>query len=1013
VLPETVNAQVQKVSGKITDEQGNAIAGAVVSAAEGRYTAVSDSAGQFTVNNNIIDDLYVEAAGFEPRLVSVSGMKAQNGVVQLTAALYMNERRDQVSVPFGTLSKRRIVGAVNNIQMDDYAGKYTDRNYWTLINATGLGMFSSTDVRGMGSTVVIDGLVRDGNSAVVNFSDMINANEIEEITVLKDAASKMLYGAMADKGIILIKTRHGEAHKRRMNFTYESSLGVPISYPNYLKAADYMILYNEANKNDGKPIVYSWEDIENTRNGSDPLTYPDVDYYRGHEFLDRVKPQQRLQADFSGGNRVAQYYLNMSYLNSRSLLKEGEGSKQSTNRFNVHGSINMQINDFIKASLDGMAIFNAYHGPYYKSVNFWNLSTSERVNAYPLLIPVDEVREEDREIVDEAVRQRSLIRGRYLAGGNRNFTQNLLGDLNLGGYDNTMDRLMNINIGIEVNLKKITDGLSFTTYFGSDNYNQYATRQINGYAVYNPTRQSDGAIALEKVGDNDFVGKQTMNNIAFYRRYGWINTLGYRRIFSEKHDINATLNSYMNTYKQSGFINTERHLNFGGRFNYMYDNRWIAEYSGAYIGSPYFRDGRRWGYAQSLGGGWILSEEDMLKNIQWLNWLKLKATWGNTKSYELSAFSGFHMFENTYTAGSAYNYGDGNGANNAMTITYGNGDLSWVQRNELNIGVETSLFNRWLFVEANYFNSLHYDIPERPVNAYPSYLGGANFIPVENYGRQREQGIEAGINFSRKIGELQLNIGAKAIYIVPKILVTDELAYNRDEQYLRKTGTSPFALWGLVAEGLYTQEEIDRINDPADGDVVRPGFGIVRAGDIKYLDQNNDKKIDNDDVRVLGSSHATANYGLTLNITWRQWNLFACFTAQTGISSFFRSNYYNVSGEMKYPAHLTGRWAYDPATGTDTRSTATYPRLTVSEDANNFRNSTYWLGSRNYLSMPALQLTYAFGDKITNALRMKTLNVFARGQNLFMAGPNADKLRLNVGSEPQMRWYYFGLTAEF
>ncbi|MDR0697968.1 MAG: SusC/RagA family TonB-linked outer membrane protein [Tannerella sp.] len=1000
VAPFTADAQTageKNIAASIIGADGKSVAETVIPAMEGRIsTKLPQTSGKSPQSPTEHDP----------------APATPNGAIQSKKTVYLADSSDQVSVPFDVLSKRRITGAVAVIRMNDFKEAYTDRNYWTLVRAGAMGLFSATDVRGTGSVIIIDGLVRDGNSAVVSFSDMITSSEIEEVTVLKDAASRILYGSLADAGIIMIKTRRGEAYKPRMNFMYESAFGVPISYPNYLKAADYMILYNEARKNDGLLPIYSWEDIENTRNSIDPVKYPDVDYYRGNEFLARVKPQQRIQAEFTGGNSAAQYYLNLGYLNSNSLLKEGEGADQSTNRFNVHGAMDVKINEYIKTTLDGTAIFNAYHGPNYQSVNFWNLSTSQRVNAYPLLIPINRIREEDIGLVEEAARQRSIIKENYLLGGDRNFMQNLLGDFNLGGYDNTMDRLMNVNIGVDVNLKQIADGLSFKTYFGSDNYNQYAIRQINRYAVYNPVEQNDGMLAVEKIGDNDFVGEQTMNNIAFYRRYGWINTLNYNRILASKHDINAVLISHLNTYKQSGFINTERHANFGLRANYLYDNRLIAEYSSAYIGSPYFKDGRRWGYAQSVGAGWILSEEKFTANLPFPDYLKLKVTWANTKSYHHSSFNSFHLFENTYTAGSVYNYGNGTGANNAVTVNYGNDNISWVQRSEFNAGVETAIFNRTVFVEMNYFNSLHYGIPERPVNTYPEYFGGGNFIPVENYGRQHEQGFEAGVNFSHKSGEWQLNAGINMIYIAPRILTTDELLYPPEEQYLSKKGTSPFAQWGLIAEGLYTQEEIDRINHP-DEDAVRPTFGTVRAGDIKYRDLNSDKKIDSEDVTVIGSSHATAGYGLTVGAAWRNLTLWAYFAAQRGKSGFFRGNYYNVTGEMKYPAHLTGRWAYDPETGVDTRSTATYPRLTTAEEANNFRNSTWWLGTHNSVSMPALQLGYSFDRKITGALRMKKLTVFVRGQNLFMIGPNAAKLQLNVGSEPQMRWYYAGLNAEF
>jgi len=926
---------------------------------------------------------------------------------------YIEGKNDQVNVAFGTQSKRRIVGAVSNIRLDDYKDIYNDRNFWTLVNASSLGNFSATDVRGAGSVILIDGLVRDSRSAIANLSDMINADEIEEITILKDAASKMLYGALADKGIIMIKTRRGEANKHKMNFTYECGLGSPISYPNYLKAADYMILYNEARQNDGLTPFYSYTDIENTRNGVDPVAYPDVDYYRDKTFLHSLVPQQRFQGEFIGGNEVAQYYLNLGYMNTQSLLKTGEANSQSTNRFNVHGAVDVKLTNFIKVTLDGTAIFNAYHGPYWKTLDFWNLTTSERVNAYPLLIPIDRIRPEDAEIIDEARTQRSIINDAYLLGGSSGFTQNnrqnIYGDLNLGGYENTMDRLMNVNIGIDVNLKGIADGLSYRTYFGTDHYNRYVTSQTNEYAVYIPEIESDGSIKISKEGNNNFVGSQNMTGVSFSRRYGWTNAFTYDRTFSDKHQLNAELTSLYYTYQESDTIYSDRNMNFGFRANYMYNKRYVAEYSSTYIGSSFLKNGNRWGYAQALGAAWIASEEDFLKDIHGLDYLKIKASWGNTKSDRSDGYTNYHLFENTYLAGAVYNYGDGNGKNNMMILGSGNPNLTFTQSNELNAGFETSLIKHKLFIEANYFNNLRYGIVERLTSSYPAYLGGENFIPSDNYGRRREQGVEVGLNFRKKFGEFNINAGLNAIWASTKILRTNEDNYGPNMAYRQSVGKSYWSVWGLQADGLYTQAEIDQINDPS-ANVVRPTYGIVRAGDIKYLDQNNDGKIDDNDITVIGSSHPTSAYSFTIDASWRNFNLWAYFNAQLGCKTVDGSSagndYYWVNGEMKYPAHLFERWTND-------NPNATYPRLTVSETGNNYQNSTFWVSNKNYFSMPSIQLTYSFDEHIAKAVSMKKLMVFVRANDLFKIGPNADILQLNVGSEPQMRWYYIGVKAQF
>jgi hypothetical protein len=279
-----------------------------------------------------------------------------------------------------------------------------------------------------------------------------------------------------------------------------------------------------------------------------------------------------------------------------------------------------------------------------------------------------------------------------------------------------------------------------------------------------------------------------------------------------------------------------------------------------------------------------------------------------------------------------------------------------------------------------------------------------------------DKGVEAGINFRQKFGEFALGLGLNAIWYSSEVLRTNEDNYGPGMEYRQAVGKSNWAVWGLQANGLYTQAEIDQIEDPS----ATP-FGRVRAGDIKYIDQNNDGKVNNDDITVIGSSHATAAYSFTINASWRNFNLWAFFEAQTGRKtvngsstgslpndSDISNDYYWVKGEMKYPAHLLRRW-----TSENPDVNATYPRMTVSETGNNDQNSTYWASDKSYLSMPAIQLSYTFDKRIANAVVMKNVMIFVRANNLFRLGTNADIMQLNVGSEPQMRWYYFGIKTQF
>ncbi|MEA4937174.1 MAG: SusC/RagA family TonB-linked outer membrane protein [Paludibacter sp.] len=1004
-----VTEHVLKISSTIVDPAGNAVRDAVINAQEGKVITYSDNSGKFMVAAGSNDDLLIEAAGFESRLVRASEVNNKN-IVLMVAPFFLGEK-DKVNIPFGELNKRRVTGAVTEINVNDIEDRYSAWNYASLLKSEGFGLIGSNNIRGNGYTIIIDGFVRDGNSSVSALSDLINVSEIDKITVLKDVTSRLLYGSLSDAGILMITTRRGEANKRKINVKYEGSAGYPLAYPKYLGAADYMYLYNEALLNDGLPVRYTDDEIKYTKDGIDPVRYPDQDYY-SNLFLRKTKPQHRVSAEFSGGNNTARYYLNFGWYNTNSMQTMGVADNQATNRFNVRGAVDVKVNDYIKVNIGALAYFNAYHGANYKNLNFWNLSTSERPNAYPFLIPIDRIVTADRKIVDDAFAQKSVIDNQYLLGGTSLFTQNIYGDLLLGGYSNTIDRNSELNIGIDINLSELIDGLTFKSYLGYDNYNAYRISQNNLYAIYEPTFMTGDSISVKAVGTNNFVGSQSIGGINFYRRLGWSNTLNYTKKLGDKHDVNVTAMSLLSTYKQNNFIYTEKALNFGLRANYIFDNKYVAEVDGMLVASPRFSKENRWGFSPAVGLGWIISEEDFLKSVDKIDFLKLKASYGNTKTDYDDALANYYLYQNVYNVGGTFNYGDGIGQNNYMNVQTGNQNISWVQRNELNAGIETSLFNKVLFMEVNYFHSTRFDEIQKRTNTYPQFMGGTDFIAYENYAERVQQGFEADLRFTKQFGDFRLSADFNIINLVPIRTLIDELDYGPGHEYRQRQGKVNDAIWGLVADGLYTQDEIDKINDPLDQTVSKPAFGGVKAGDIKYVDLDNNNIIDENDTKAIGNTQPRFNYGLRLTIDYKNLSLFVFGAAETGYHRIMSNSYNWVYGEMKYPAYLVNRWAYNPALNVDTRATATYPRLTTKNNTNNFRNSTFWLTERDYFSIPAIQLTYAVPHKLLSSIFLKQFSVYARVDNLLTL--SKDKYAtLNVGSSPQLRMYNIGIKAGF
>ncbi|MPM59794.1 hypothetical protein SDC9_106640 [bioreactor metagenome] len=470
--------------------------------------------------------------------------------------------------------------------------------------------------------------------------------------------------------------------------------------------------------------------------------------------------------------------------------------------------------------------------------------------------------------------------------------------------------------------------------------------------------------------------------------------------------------SLLSTYKQNNFIYTEKALNFGLRANYIFDNKYVAEVDGMLVASPRFSKENRWGFSPAVGLGWIISEEDFLKSVDKIDFLKLKASYGNTKTDYDDALANYYLYQNVYNVGGTFNYGDGIGQNNYMNVQTGNQNISWVQRNELNAGIETSLFNKVLFMEVNYFHSTRFDEIQKRTNTYPQFMGGTDFIAYENYAERVQQGFEADLRFTKQFGDFRLSADFNIINLVPIRTLIDELDYGPGHEYRQRQGKVNDAIWGLVADGLYTQDEIDKINDPLDQTVSKPAFGGVKAGDIKYVDLDNNNIIDENDTKAIGNTQPRFNYGLRLTIDYKNLSLFVFGAAETGYHRIMSNSYNWVYGEMKYPAYLVNRWAYNPALNVDTRATATYPRLTTKNNTNNFRNSTFWLTERDYFSIPAIQLTYAVPHKLLSSIFLKQFSVYARVDNLLTL--SKDKYAtLNVGSSPQLRMYNIGIKAGF
>jgi TonB-linked SusC/RagA family outer membrane protein len=955
----------------VTVKDGNdaTIANASVTIGEQVETLSTNENGEFVLEGAVTDLILIEADGFESKLTDFSSVVASNNLIILTDK--------KVHLPFASLPKRHLTAAVTNIDVPRILKYDQHKSVGQALNGRVSGMLGAFDIRGIGGfpLIVVDGVPRSAAD--------LNMQQIDQITVLKDLSSAMMYGSQANNGVILISTKRGKPLKKEIKFTMERGLKRAISYPDFLEAADYMELYNEARENDGLLPLYSTTDISNTRSGEDPVRYPDEDYYNDN-YLNDYNSFTHVVGEASGGNEIANYYLNLGWDQENSFLKLGEGDNEVNNRLNLQGNIGYKINDFIAFRFDGSILFDFYNGPRYSNNDFWKLSSTLLPNYAPLLIPSDLV--EDEDLLAGAY----LYDNKYLFGGTSEYQTNIYGELTRNGLSSYSGRFLNLNPGLDFNLDFITPGLSANVNVYLNMFNWFTTELANSYKIYQIEYQPIGTV-ISPIGQDVRQDNMSVDNVYFDRRNVIYGNLNYKRVFNNDHSINSTALAYSDSYSLENQDQPIKNLHFGLRGNYAYKNRYFAELTGTFAVSGKLLGGNHpTAFSPGIGLGWILTEESFMMDNQWMDYLKIRANWANLNT---DRNMGYFYYEDRYSRGGTFNFGHGSYSNNESLITNGNPDLGWEKVANTNIGIESMFMDYKLGVDLTYFYIKSYDLISRMTNSLPAYFAGNSY---QNYESNQVQGIETNVNYNINFGELRLRIAGNLTYSVPKELIVDEIDY--EEEYRKRTGKETDAIFGYVAMGLFQDQ--DDINKHAE-----QTFGVVNPGDIKYMDLNDDGIINEKDQQVIGNFRPRLGYGLNLTLEYKKFGFFALVHGTGGENRFFNNSYYWIYGERKYSEVVRNRWT------PETAATATYPRLTTGGGSNNFRKSTYWLENNSRLNLQTVQLYYTLPE--FNLLGTQEARIYLRAYNVFQISKTKEKNELNIGSAPQTRDFSIGLTATF
>ena len=931
--------------------------------------------------------------------ISLFALLSQGVMAQESA----DTRADSINVAFRKSDVRDVIVPVSKVNVSELMEK--NYNTYSLDNMQALTAGYNGQLWNQGEALVlIDGVPRDANNVL--------PTEIEDITFLKGASAVVLYGSRASKGVILITTKRGSIAPLKISARANYTMDVAKSFPTYLDGAEYMTLYNQALVNDGLSPKFTDEQIYNTAAGTNPYRYPNQQFYTS-DYLNKTKSRYDVTAEFQGGGKFAQFYTNVSYYRQGDFINFGEGKNNYTDRLNVRGNIDLQLSDWASGWVNANATYYNQHG---SNSNFWSAASTLRPNRVAPFIPVSFIDPLDVNSLNLIQNTRNIIHnpaglpaGDYFLGATQEDQSNAFADMYSAGYNTWTSRQFQFDAGVKFDLKSILKGLSFKTNFAVDYKTSYSTSLNDQYATFGVNwTQIDGYDvigSLTQYGQDKHTGTLNASKSAEQQTIAWNGQFDYVNSWGD-HNLHATLvaNGYQQTI--SGEYHRVSNANLGLQASYNFAHKYYVDLAANAVHSAKLPEGNRNAISPSVTLGWRLTSEDFMKDMDWLDDLRLTA--GYTVLNQDLDIAEYFMYKDIFTAtGTWWGWSD---ANNSIQTSDsqrgGNDELSFVKRKEFNVGLNGALLKNKLTFSVNYFNTTVDGLLAQPDYIYPSYMHTywpvSTFVPYINYGKNRRQGIDFAIAYNDKAGDFEWGVQAFGQTTTSKNL---RVAENVEFEYQRSEGKATDAIWGLECLGYYnSQEEIDNAE-------AKSSFGTVKPGDLKYKDQNGDGIIDSKDQVVIGRWGAKFSGGLNLTLKYRNFTLFAMLTGQFGGNAIKNDTYNWVYGERKYSDVVRGAWTAEKFKNGEMIS---YPRLTTQSPDNNFRTSDYWMYKTDRLDLARVQITYDFSKSLFGPKSIvKGLQIYANGNSLLTIAGERDQMERNVDSSPQTRSFTLGAKVEF
>lgn len=878
------------------------------------------------------------------------------------------QRNEQVLGAYGTVDGKSLESVpVAQLEQTLY-GKLAGLNLWQSSGKPGADQ-AGIYLRDEAPLIVIDGVPRSYLS--------IDPQQVESVTVLKDALSTAMYGMRGANGVLYIKTRQGSDAPKRISFTAQTAIQQQLRTPKFVNAYQYASLFNEALQNDGKSPVYSATDLQKYKDHSSPYTHPDVDWY--NTILKDQATMQRYNLNISGGTKMARYFVDLDYLNQQGFFITDSKNTYPTNNYYKRYVFRSNIDaDLTKSTLFSINLFGRIRNgnePGATTSSIYNNLLLTPNNAYPVTNPNGTL------------------------GGNQQYVNNLYGQVLRSGYRPSVDRNLGVDISLRQDLSTLTKGLYAKVLGSFNSYYAEAIDRSKSFSIYNfQLTPPNNDTSYQKIGTD--VTQNNATDITSQNRQIYTElSLGYERRFGS-HEVGAEV-----MYNHDDVVMTDLPLDnstIASRLQYNYNRKYFIEFAGAYSGLNRYPQGKRWGFFPSAGIGWNMSEESWFKKaVPVVSYLKWRASYGMVGDNSLAG--NFRYKQSYVNSSTAYFQNPSTSASSLIEATLANPNITWEKVKKFNAGVDVAMLRGKLEFSLDYYNHQYYDqLQQRNTNA--SDMLGVT-LPLENIGKTRYSGLELQAAYHAKTGKVNWFARVNASLSASKIIFMDEV--RRPYDYQRRTGGRVGQPFGLTAIGFYqSQAEINA--SPA-----IEGYKPV-PGDIKYKDVNGDGIINVFDETAIGNTKPLFAYGVTTGLSWNGIDFSMVWQGVANTSVFT-----NLPGSLSFQLNANGGYgqAYEQSLNRwtpATAATATYPRLTLGANTNNDRASTFWLKNGNYLRLKNVELGYSLPQKWIHVIRLQKVRAFVNAYNLltFTCLENVDPEVVQWGY-PNQRVINFGINIQF